>query len=417
LLRLLLQTHTRHYQERSDLDPFLDANAEVTDPDSGKKGPFYLMQQLQLRKDMYNDTENPLYEVGHVPLLGADGILVDHANRIVNIENIHGKAGWHNQQVKKATFTRPIDLLFYYGYPNSFNSGTNGWVNEKVARDMAKYGIVVLGDGVQDPSHPDYSNTQIIIPRIKLYNPSALIFGYVAAAQTLANFQTKVDQWETLQVHGIFIDEAGYDYGKTRSEFNTLVDYVHGKTYAKVAFANAWNTDNILGTVDDLSFPNSTYNPSLIASKLTADDWILLESFPVNTTAYSGSGGYESKTDWATRGAKAQSQRSTFNINIAACGVINNDNVNGQVLFNFLFISAMIWCLEAVGSSDTNYGAGATVTYWTRPDVKDMGVVWNLNASVQQATEDTDVYYCYSSTARMLLDFSTGAQISSITKW
>jgi len=308
-------------------------------------------------------------------------------------------------------------LLIYYGYPNSFNSGVNGWVNEKVARDMAKYGIIVLGDGVQNPTHPDYSNTQIIIPRIKQYNPSALIFGYVAAAQTLANFQTKVDQWEALQVHGIFIDEAGYDYGKTRSEFNTLVDYIHSKTYAKVAFANAWNTDHILGTTDDPSFPNSTYNPSSVASKLTADDWILLESFPVNTTAYSGAGGYESKTDWSIRGAKAQNLRATFNVNVAACGIINNDNINAQALFNFLFISTMIWCLEAVGSSDTNYGTSATVTYWTRPDVKDMGIVWNLDASVQQAIEDTDVYYCYLGTASMLLDFSTGAQTSSITKW
>jgi len=403
--------------DSSDLAPFLDANAEVTDPVTGLKGPFYIMQQLLLRKDLYNDAQNPLYDSTHIPILGGSGILVDHANRVVNLENIHGKAGWHAQQVKKATYRRPVDLLIYYGYPNSFNSATNGWDNEKVARDMAKYGIIILGDGVEDPSHPDYASTQVIIPRVKLYNPSAMIFGYVAALQSLANFQTKTDQWNTLQVHGIFIDEAGYDYGKTRAEFNTMVDYVHGKTYAKLAFANAWNTDHILGTANDVSFPNTTFNSGLVASHLTADDWILLESFSVNTTAFSGTGGYESRTDWAIRGSKALSLRATYNVNFAACGIINNNNVGGQALFNFLFTSSLMWSLEASGSSDAGYGAGATVTFWNRPDIKDIGVVWNLNVSVQQDTGDADVYYRYADTARMLLDFSTGAQTSSITKW
>jgi len=408
--------------EQSDtlsIAAFVDANAEVTDPDTGKKGPFYLMQALQHRKDLYNDTDNPLYYASHTPILGTGGILVDHANRVLNLENIHGKNGWHQQQVTKATYKRPMDLLIYYGYPNSFNSGVNTWDNEKVARDMAKYGIIVLGDGVQNPSHGDYSNTQVIIPRVKQYNPSTLIFGYVAVNQTLSNFQTKTDQWDTLQVHGIFMDEAGYDYGRTRAEFNDRVDYVHGKTYSKIAFANSWNTDHILGTVNDTSYPNTTYNSSLIASKLTTIDWILLESFPINTTAYTTSGqlGYESKLDWSTRGIKAQSLRNTYNINVAACGIINNGNSGGQDLFNFLFISALMWSLEAAGSSDTNYGSGATVTYWPRPDVKDMGIVWNLNASVQQDIGDSDVYYRYSEMSRMLLDYSTGAQISSITKW
>jgi len=403
--------------DASDLDTFLDANAVVTDPVSGKKGPFYLMQQLQIRKDMYNDDQNPLYEINYVPLLGTGGILIDHANRVVNLENIHGKTGWHTQQVKQATYRRPLDLLIYYGYPNSFNSGTNGWNNEKVARDMAKYGLIVLGDGVQNPSHEDYANTQVIIPYIKQYNPSALIFGYVSVNQTLANFQTKVGQWDALQIHGILLDEAGYDFGKTRAEFNDRVEYVHARTYVKIAFANAWNTDHILGTTNDISFPNSTYNIELAASKLNTEDWILLESFPVNTTAYSGNGGYEAGTDWASRGIKAQNLRATFNVNFASCGIINNANVGGQDLFNFLFISSIMWSLEAMGSSDTNYGAGATVTYWTRPDIKDMGSLWNLNASIKQDAGDIDVYHRYSNTSRMSLDFSVASQISSITKW
>jgi len=400
-----------------DLETFMNANAEVADAYTGKKGPFYLMQILEQRKDLYNDAENPLYQPGHTPILGGSGILTDHANRVLNIENIHAKHGWHSIQVLQATYRRPKDLLIYYGYPNSFNSATNGWVNEKVAQDMAQYSLIVLGDTVEDPTHPDYANTQIIIPRIKALNPNALIFGYVACAQILANFQTKTDQWNTLQVHGIFMDEAGYDYGKTRAEFNTMVDYAHSKTYSSLCFANAWNTDNIIGTANDASFPNSTYNSSAIESKLTLNDWILLESFPVNTTAYSGNAGYESKSDWFVRAEKAKGLRVSYHINFAGSSVINNDNASGTDLFKYAFLSSLMYNFEAFGSSDTSYGSSsAAVKWWARSNIDSMGKVWELYPAILNDVSDSDIYHRYAENSNILLDFSTGAQVSSITK-
>ena len=67
-----------------------------------------------------------------------------------------------NQQIIKAGYQKPSNLLIYYGWINSFNSSVNSWTNEKVAQDMAKYDLIVLGDGVQDSGHGDYSNTEII---------------------------------------------------------------------------------------------------------------------------------------------------------------------------------------------------------------------------------------------------------------
>ena len=72
------------------------------------------------------------------------------------IESIHWKLGWHMQQIVSAGFSRPNDLLVYDGWLNSFNSAVNGWDNEKVAQDMARYDIIVLGDGLQSPSHGDW---------------------------------------------------------------------------------------------------------------------------------------------------------------------------------------------------------------------------------------------------------------------
>lgn len=400
------------------LDNFLDSNVAVTgmSGETGIIGPYYLIELLNHRKDLYNDDENPLYTQGHLPILGSSGMLTDHADRILNLENIHGKGGWTYELIYKANYHRPKDLLIYYGWLNSFNSAQNGWDNEKVAQDMAKYKMIIFGDGIQNPSHGDYSNTSVIIPRIKQLNPGALIFGYVSTNQSLNDFKTKTDQWDDLEVHGIFMDESGYDYGKTRNEFNDRVDYIHDQTYANKAFANAWNTDHILGTANDPSYPNSTYNSSGAESNLTQTDWILLESFPINTTSYTN--GFESASDWDARGTKFQNLRNTYHVNFAAVGILSNGNANGTCLFEFGFISALMWSLEAYGTSDTSYGASSSaVDFWPRPDVSNVGAIWNLNSSVQQDNNDSDKYHRYIELAKLTLDFSSGGETGSIDKY
>lgn len=395
------------------LDSFLDANTVVTDSYTDISGPFYLMQLLDHRRDLYNDSENPLHLPGHSPILGATGMLQLLTNRTANLESIHSKRGWHRQETQKSIYVKPKNLLIYYGYPNSFNSLINGWDNEKVAQDMAKYSLIILGDGVEDPGHSDYANTQIIIPRVKALNPSAIIFGYVTANQALSNFNTKVDQWDTLQVHGIFMDEAGYDFGVTRANFNSEVDYVHSKTYSKLCFANSWGLINILGVEDDPSYPNSTYNPSLVDSHLVEDDWVLLESFPVNTLA-----GYESPLSWAYRGNKVQSLRASYGVNFAGCGVINNDNANGEILFKYGYLSAIMWSLEAYGTSDVYYGASsAQVKFWNRPEVSNLGNLWGISTTVTQDKGDTGIYHRYLDYGRVSLGWVAPGETGAITVW
>ena len=404
--------------DSSSLDNFIDLNAEVTDSLTNIVGPLESMQILNHRRELYNDSTNPLYVPSHTPILGPDGFLVDHANRINNLEVIHGKLGYHNQQITQATYTRPKDTLFYYGWLNSFNSATNSWVNENVAQDMAKYTLLIFGDGIQDPGHGDYANTQVIVPRVKALNCYSEIYGYVTVAQVFGDFTSKVDQWDTLQVDGIFMDEAGYDYGETRAEFNQRVDYVHSKTYANTCFANAWNTDHILGTANDSSYSNSTYNDSSAESNLTVTDWVLLESYPINTTAYASTGGYESASDWAYRGVKAQTLRATYGQNFASVGILDNTSTDGSDQFDFSFISSMMFSLDGHGTSDNFYGASsAAVKYWVRPDVSQMGATYNLNCVAQVDANDSSVYHRYTPNARMLLDFTDGTQASTIFKY
>ena len=406
------------------LEDFLDENAEVeilpTDATAAIVGPFTVMQTLINRRELFNDTDNPIYDSTVTPILGENGYLVDHSNRINNLETIHGKLGWHHQEIHRATYKKPDNLLIFYGWPNSFNSAVNGWNNEKVAQEMARYDLIVLGDGIQNSGHGDYSNTSVIIPRIKALNPRAKIFGYVTINQTLSNFQTKVSEWDTLQVHGIFLDEAGYDYGSVstngREAFNEKVDYVHGKTYSNLCFANTWNFDHILGTTNDASYPNTSYNSNLVASNLTQNDYVLLESFAVNSASYTND--YETASNWTVRGSKACSLRETYGINVVGSCVIEDGHADTTALLNFAFTSAMMYNLEGFGSSDIYYGASsAKNTFIPRPDVSNIGNIYELSPSVQQDVSDSDVYHRYTQFGKLSLDFSTGAQTSTIQKF
>lgn len=308
------------------------------------------------------------------------------------------------------------NMLIYYGWLNSFNSAQNQWNNEKVAQEISKYDLVVLGDGIQDPNHGDYANTQVIIPRIMELNPEASIFGYVTVNQNLSSFKTKVDQWDDLKIDGIFMDEAGYDYGKKRSEFNECVIHVKSKENANVCFANAWNIDHVLGTADDPSYPNSTYNPDGYESMLDEDDWYLLESFAVNTDSYQGD--YAPKADWIARGNKAAEKALMYGVGMAGCNIINDDNANGQNMFDFCHRAAQMFDLDANGSSDSSYGASSAKSkFWTRPDPKFLSVVEGMVPSVTADIGDADVYLRYADHCCLKLDWSSGSETSSAEQW
>jgi len=319
-------------------------------------------------------------------------------------------------EVKNTSGYRPLDVLFYYGYPNSFNSVTNQWYNEKVAQDMARYEMIVLGSGVQSPSHPDYANTQVIIPRVQQINKDAKFYGYTVCTDSFSTFRTKADQWNTLGTKGLFIDECGYDFSNTRAQQNQKIDYVHSLSVSNTCFISAWNMDHILGVANDPNYPNITYNPFLADIHLTSNDWILMESFPINTTSYSGNSGYESGSEWCARGQKALDLRKNHLVNFCGLGIINNDNSSGNALFNFGYISSLIWSLDAYGTSDVNYGSGAQVNWWSRPDISALKEIFDIDSKVINDALNSNVYFRFIRGGKLVLDFTASQQSSSIEK-
>lgn len=255
------------------------------------------------------------------------------------------------------------NVLIYYGYLNCFNSAQNGWNNANVIADIAgKYDVCVFGNGLADPSHPDYANTCAIIAGLKTTKPEIEIFGYVTVNQSLAEFQSKANQWDTLNIDGIFLDEAGYDFGKTRAELNERITFIRQMNGDDKIFINAWNINHVIGTEDDPSYPNSTFNSGVVESGLTSDDYYLLENFTIVN------GNYEDQAQWYIRGNKAKLKEDS--IKLLAVSVLADDDANGQEKFNNIFYAATLWGLDGVGSSHTLYGASsATTKFWTRPNV------------------------------------------------
>ena len=311
---------------------------------------------------------------------------------------------------------KPKNLLIYYGYPNAFNSADNSWDNKKVAEDMSKYSIIVFGDGLQEDTHADHANMNTIIGKIRDMNPNVKIFGYVTVNQTFANFKSKVDDWSNnVDTDGIFLDEAGYDYGTAatngRTAFNQKIDYIHSNDM--VCFVNAWKIIHVLGTENDTSYANTTYNPDLVESNLDSNDIYLLESLAVNTLSYTND--FEAKADWKSRLDKAVDYRKTYNIQLAGICVIDNDLTGGQGHFNFAYISALMGVLDVFGSSDESYAStSAAVKFWDRPDVTELEDLEKDSIVLHNSDVDTDVYYRVLKHGRLKLDFSSGNEESEL---
>lgn len=392
-----------------EIAEFVQDNAIWTDSITGLKGPPTIIQGLVLAREMYGHQDNPLCPSGYA------GNLLSRTN---SLELIHGKLGWHRLEIRDATYFRPDDMLIYYAGLSSMNGLGN---NELVAQEMSKYGVCVLPATIESSGHWDYDNTTVILPRARALNPCQQQFGYVDTMLAQAAFEARVDDWVTLGVRGIFMDQAGYQYGTPatngRAAFNAKVNYIHNQDM--LAFVNCWNMDHIIGVEDDPAKPNTTWNPSLLASSLTENDWYLLESCPVNTQTGDAQfiDDVEIPTDWVARCEKAVLHRATYGINVAAAGIIETGHSNGEDLAQFHHIAALMYSLDAVSISDHNYGASSGSAYWwPRPDFTGIGRVGWYNPSVQVHQGDSDVYLRQVQFGTVQLDFSTGAKASSLTK-
>lgn len=256
------------------------------------------------------------------------------------------------------------NLLVFYAPPSIINAKYD---NDYAAGILARYDDVVLGSGLEDPSHPDYANTTAIMQKTLALSPGTVIWGYIDTGVTtgnlsLATLQTQIDQWVAIGAGGIFCDVIGYAYGVSRARQNSIINYIHSKGVG--AFLNVFNPDEVLSSSVD-----ATYNPTGTPTAANNTDVLMLESWIANTDAYT-SPYYATFSDIKTRGDKARAYRNSLGIRIYGSNIVQNTGRNDTQLDTFRGICeayARAFRLDGNGMDASSYSSTGVDVGVVRP--------------------------------------------------
>ncbi|GAB3575323.1 hypothetical protein GCM10027578_39330 [Spirosoma luteolum] len=253
----------------------------------------------------------------------------------------------------------PKKLLIYYGYPSYINKTYDAG---RAAAEYARYDYVVLGDGYQFDSHPDYA------AMVSLLNSATTagvrFFGYVDLGvtngtqnRTPAELRDRIDRWKRAGIDGIFFDDFGYDHGVSRQRQNDAVAYAHAQGLPVVA--NGWNPDDVLGRQT-----NAAYNPTGVPPVLGAADCYLLES---NLIA---EGQFQDPAFWQSRADRTRAYQRSLGIRILSITTNNNANAYDAARFSYAWYGAFLYGHEATGWGEYAFAASTVeCPYRDRPVV------------------------------------------------
>lgn len=262
-------------------------------------------------------------------------------------------------EAQPANSLAPEKLLIYYGWPSAIN-GANGDV-AAASKALQPFDWIVLGDGLQDPSHGDHAKTKQIITSIG--KSPRMVFGYVPIGMkdsklTTEEIRRRVLAWKAIGARGVLLDEFGYDYQVTRQRQNDAVKAVHDA--GLIVLANGWNPDDVWS-----SAPHPQGNPEGLATRLTARDAYLLESFVVVN------GQWDAPRQWIDKARKVQAIQQRIPFPAVSVSTTNVSAPPDPSRLRFAWLAATMFEHKAYGWADLNYAASnAQVAPPTRPTLK-----------------------------------------------
>ena len=258
----------------------------------------------------------------------------------------------------------PGRLAIYHGFPSLVNG--SGGDPAAASEVFQEYDIVVLGDGLQDPAHPDHANTASLIARLKTPPNATAVYGYIPIGVTTANLsneeiQSRVDAWMALGTAGIFVDEADYAFGVSRQRQNEVVDYVHSRGLG--VFINAFDPDDVFSPAIHM------LNPEGLPAHLGSTDIYLHESFQVIL------GEFQDPAFWASKSDRALAYQSEFGTRMAAVTTVSPGQPGfDSTKFEYAWWSALLYGFDAMGWGEPDYSAGDnSLPFRQRPDPGDVG--------------------------------------------
>ncbi|CAH0119441.1 hypothetical protein PAE9249_01944 [Paenibacillus sp. CECT 9249] len=274
---------------------------------------------------------------------------------IVFIPGASAKAAESSQSSGKEA--APYRLLIYYGIPEQVNDAQEV---EKAAGIFAQYDYIVFSAGLEQPQHKYSASTREIMAGIKKLNENARIFGYVDLGVTTKYNYTKEQLaeryrlWAEMGADGIFLDDAGHDFGVNRERLNYAVETVHSLSMS--AFVNAWDPDDVFADRIDKEM-----NPDGSPTALGAQDYFLIESFlkptdigdPNSDSAYGS--GFQKRID------KLLEYRKTYGTKLLSVSKIDYQSLSKNDLRKFFRMNeaaAGVFSLDGYGVAAWDYSAG-----------------------------------------------------------
>jgi len=255
----------------------------------------------------------------------------------------------------------PARLAIYYGYPSLVN-GASGSVDRAVAA-FAAYEVIVLGDGLEfpdvnprrlpaGPGAVEHRRTKSIIEGLRARSHSVRIYGYIDLGNSqklsIGEMQNRATLWAAIGATGIFLDEAGYDYGVTRERQNAIIDFAHSLGLS--VFVNAFNPDDVFSAAAVPLNGVGGGNPAGVPSRLGANDAFLLESFQVRL------GEIDNWSTWSARTAAAVKYREGFRSKVfAVTTTTTNTERAARELYAYAWWSAAVWGLDGFGWGEPDF--------------------------------------------------------------
>ena len=258
----------------------------------------------------------------------------------------------------------PLRLAIYYGLPSLVN-GAGGDLATAVA-EVSHYDVLVLGDGLEFDADAaghagaaEHAFTARLVRQLALTPRRPSIFGYVDLGRTqllaAAQINDRIDRWAAMGVHGVFLDEAGYDFGVTREGQNQALLAARARGL-RVCF-NAYRPEDVFGGDRVPLNAAGGGNPQGLTPLVSSRDAILLESFAV------AGGTIEPDASSARRVEIALDGRRRFGTSVFAVATGGDDTG----LAKHAWSVASMFGLDAYGWSSPDYGAAASRLRWVAP--------------------------------------------------
>lgn len=248
-------------------------------------------------------------------------------------------------------------LCIFYGWTTYVNDAS-GDMNKAIA-EYKNCDVLVLGAGLQDVTHPEHQNTISIITALKQQKPTLQTYGYInigisTTNTSIATLKQHILEWKSMGITGIFVDEAGYDFGVTRERQLEVMDFIHQN--GLTVFANAWFMNDILSPVDE--------NGRQAALPLKKEDWILFENlFSHESTFYPES--FKRLSD-----AKQQIKEQGLHVAGVATTKQPNECEPQKTLMQYALLGSYLFDVEAFQCADNSFGSDSAMIMWNQSSIE-----------------------------------------------